>query len=71
MASSDNFGVLGQRPIHPELLDHLANRLVANQWSLKTTIREMVLTKSYRMASFGDAVAEEQDPENLLLHRAN
>ncbi|MBO93403.1 MAG: hypothetical protein CMI32_00695, partial [Opitutales bacterium] len=40
--STDDFGVLGQRPTHPELLDHLALRLVANGWSNKAMIKEIV-----------------------------
>lgn len=69
--STDNFGVLGQPPSHPELLDHLANRLVEHQWSLKSTIRDLVLTKAYRMASVGDPASAEADPQNALLHKAN
>ncbi len=69
----DNFGVLGQPPSHPELLDYLAGRLMREQaWSLKQLIRELVQTRTYQMSSQpDDARAEELDPQNLLLHRAN
>jgi len=69
----DNFGVLGQPPSHLELLDYLAAHFVKEQgWSLKKLIREVVLSRSYQMSSLPtDAVAEQADPENLLLHRTN
>jgi hypothetical protein len=69
----DNFGVLGQAPSHPELLDHLAARFISVQaWSLKKLMREVMLSRTYQMASQpGDATAEQADPENILLHRMN
>ena len=72
VASTDNFGVLGSPPTHPELLDFLADRFVREGWSIKRAIREMMLSRTYQMASSAsDAKAEETDPQNLLLHRAN
>ena len=71
-ASTDNFGVLGSPPSHPELLDFLSARFVREGWSIKQTLREMMLSRTYQMAcSASDAKAEEADPQNLLLHRAN
>jgi hypothetical protein len=70
VASVDNFGVLGEAPTHPELLDYLADDFVRNGWSIKKMIRALVLSRAYRMASTGDAKADEADPANLLLHRA-
>jgi hypothetical protein len=67
VASVDDFGVLGERPTHPELLDHLASDFVANGWSLKKAIRTMVLSNTYRMSVQPDAKAAEADPSNLLL----
>ena len=69
----DNFGVLGQPPSHPELLDHLAVHFVRDlNWSVKRLVRELVLTQAYQMSSAPtDARAEELDPENALLHRMN
>ncbi len=71
--SVDNLGVLGQPPSHPELLDYLAARFMKEQgWSVKKLIREIVLSRTYEMSSApADATAEQTDPENLLLHRAN
>ncbi|MBI4607106.1 MAG: DUF1553 domain-containing protein [Planctomycetes bacterium] len=65
----DNFGALGERPTHPELLDWLALRLVADGWSLKRLHRRMVLSATYRMGAAHDARAAELDPENRLLWR--
>jgi hypothetical protein len=69
----DNFGVLGQVPSHPELLDFLARRFVHDQgWSVKALIRELVLSQTYQMSSRPtDEFAEQTDPENVLLHRMN
>ena len=71
VASVDNFGALGDRPTHPELLDHLAWQFVhEDAWSLKRLIRRLVLTQTFAMSSrSADARAEELDPSNALLHR--
>jgi len=71
VATVDNFGVQGEKPTHPELLDHLAKRFVGElKWSLKGLMRELVLSRAYQMGSAPtDALAEMADPENLLLHR--
>jgi len=70
--SVDNFGVLGQEPTHPELLDHLATRFVTEGWSVKRLIRSIVLSRTYQMASTTtDPQAEEADPKNLLWRRTN
>jgi hypothetical protein len=69
VASCDNFGVLGEKPTHPELLDYLASQFIADGWSLKGLIRRITLTSAYQMASTPDARADEIDPQNLLWHR--
>jgi hypothetical protein len=66
-----NFGQLGDRPTHPELLDYLAARLIENGWSLKAMHREMLLTAAYQMSAAYSAQNFERDPENRLLWRAN
>ncbi len=68
--SVDNFGVLGKQPTHPELLDHLAKSFMANDWSVKKTIRRIVLTQTYQMSSTVNPEAETIDPNNNLLHRS-
>ncbi|OYW13457.1 MAG: hypothetical protein B7X34_00190 [Acidobacteriia bacterium 12-62-4] len=69
--SPGNFGQLGDRPTHPELLDYLAGRLVQNGWSLKAMHREMLLTEAYQRSSAASPAAREKDPDNLLLSHAN
>jgi hypothetical protein len=71
VASVDNFGVLGDPPSHPELLDWLAADFVRQGWSHKQLIRSLVLTRTYQMASRSDPDTAAIDPQNLLLHRAN
>ncbi|RFC44018.1 MAG: Protein of unknown function DUF1553/DUF1549/Planctomycete cytochrome C [Verrucomicrobia bacterium] len=70
VSSPDNFGNTGQRPSHPELLDHLALRFVENGWSVKAMIREMVLSRTYRLASTFDSSNYTADPDNVHLWRA-
>ncbi len=71
VASVDNFGVLGERPSHSELLDHLATSFAEHGWSIKKTLRMIATSATYRMSSQMDPAAEEADPDNVLLHRAN
>ena len=61
-----NFGQLGERPTHPELLDYLAARLVESGWSLKALHREMMLSKTYQLSSEAT-----MDRDNRLYWRAN
>ena len=64
----DDFGVLGQRPTHPELLDHLATRFLADGRSVKRMIKYLVLSRTYQMSSVADPRAMAADPKNLLWH---
>jgi len=68
VASVDNFGLLGENPTHPELLDYLATEFAAGGFKLKPLLRRLVLTDAYRMSSTGSASADDADPANLLLH---
>ncbi|MDA1055449.1 MAG: PSD1 and planctomycete cytochrome C domain-containing protein [Planctomycetota bacterium] len=65
----DNFGMGGELPSHPELLDYLAGRVIANEWSVKKLIREMVLSRAYQLSAEHDAKNFEVDPTNLNLWR--
>jgi hypothetical protein len=69
--SVDNFGLLGEKPTHPELLDRLATDFVKDGWSLKKLHRRIMLTASYQMSSAHDPKAALADPDNRLLWRAN
>ncbi|WP_235989835.1 PSD1 and planctomycete cytochrome C domain-containing protein [Bremerella alba] len=66
----DNFGVLGELPTHPQLLDYLAVQFVEDGWSLKQMIRRIVLSQIYQMSSLQVGSAEQADPKNDLFHRA-
>jgi cytochrome c553 len=69
--TTDNFGTTGELPSHPELLDHLATRFMDNKWSVKTLVRDIVLSRTYRQASVATRKAIAADPENRLFGRAN
>jgi hypothetical protein len=64
----DDFGFLGQRPTHPELLDHLATRFLSEGRSIKRLIRYVVLSHTYQMSSHAGQQAIAVDPKNLLWH---
>lgn len=70
VATTDNFGVLGALPTHPELLDHLATELVEKNWSTKEMVRMLVLSRTYAMSSQGNEEGFAQDPANQLWHSA-
>ncbi len=67
VATPDNFGKMGELPTHPELLDHLATRLIADGWSLKKTLRTLVTSRAFALASESSALARERDPGDALL----
>jgi cytochrome c553 len=70
VGTPSNFGALGERPTHPELLDDLAARFVANRWSVKWLVRELVLSSTYRQSSRHDEKAAAVDPDSRWLWRA-
>ena len=68
--TASNFGRMGTRPTHPELLDWLATEFVRQGWSVKAMHRLIMTSESYRMASaHADADAQRADPDNQLLWR--
>ena len=68
MPTASDFGKLGEPPSHPELLDWLAQRFVADGWSIKKMHRLMVTSMTYRQAatSDGSQAALSKDPDNRL-----
>jgi len=64
-----NFGTHGSPPTHPELLEDLAARFVAEGWSLKWLHREILTSHAYRQASLKDQKMFDIDPENRYLWR--
>jgi len=69
VATPSNFGILGERPSHPELLDDLAVRFMEHGWSLKWLQREIVLSAAYRRSSRLAPDAAAADPANVWLAR--
>ncbi|WP_206028488.1 PSD1 and planctomycete cytochrome C domain-containing protein [Thalassoroseus pseudoceratinae] len=69
--SPNNFGLLGEPPTHPKLLDWLAAELIRNDWHLKAVHREILLSSTYRMSSQSTAEGLAKDPGNDLFWRFN
>ncbi|HND53996.1 MAG TPA: DUF1549 domain-containing protein, partial [Pirellulaceae bacterium] len=72
VATAGDFGTLGERPTHPELLDWLATRLMNEgraAWSLKSFHRELLTSTAFRQSSRRGAAGEATDPDNRLLWR--
>jgi len=70
VASTDDFGKMGEPPSHPELLDYLAAELIKSGWSIKHLQRLLVTSAAYRMSSREpDGRSKAVDPENRLVHR--
>ena len=71
VATPSDFGVQGEKPSHPELLDHLASEFVAHGWSLKWLHREILRTSAYRQSSKPRPEGLKVDVQNTLLWRMN
>jgi len=73
VSTPNDFGRMGTRPTHPELLDWLANAYVNGGWKLKPLHRMMLLSSTYRQSSQSPAekIAMETDAENKLLWKWN
>lgn len=68
VTTPDDFGIRGEPPTHPALLDHLAQTLIREKWSIKTLHRHIVASETYRMSSVAtNAKATEVAPNNELL----
>ncbi len=73
VATPNDFGKLGEPPTHPELLDYLAQRFIADGWSLKKLQREILLSATYRQTAHRAVpeLATKIDPTNKFLWRFN
>jgi hypothetical protein len=69
VSSVDNFGVTGDVPSHPELLDHLAAQLIEGGWSIKNLVRTLVLSRAYQLGSAAEPAGLAADPANRLIWR--
>ena len=67
--SSNNFGFIGEKPTHPDLLNWLANELVAGGWKLKRVHKLIMMSNTYRMSSSASKIALARDPNNDLMWR--
>ena len=65
----DNFGFLGDRPVHPQLLDWLATTFMEQGWSFKRLQKEIMLSNTYKMSGASDPKAMLVDPDNCLFWR--
>ena len=71
VATVDNFGVMGEEPSHPELLDFLAAEFIADGWSTKRLVRRIVLSRTWQLSSQFNKKNDAVDPRNLALWHAN
>ena len=69
VGSENDFGVMGESPTHPALLDWLASEFVARGWSLKQLHRLILLSSTYQMSAAASPAAEQKDPNCDLLWR--
>ncbi len=67
--SAGDFGVAGEMPSHPELLDWLAVDFVESGWDVKRFFKNIVMTGAYRQSPVGTKVKQQKDPENRLISR--
>lgn len=68
VATPDDFGRLGDRPSHPELLDWLARDFMQHGWSTKNLVRQLVMSQAFRESGLVDPLALQHDPDNRLRH---
>jgi mono/diheme cytochrome c family protein len=71
VASTSNFGIAGERPTHPELLDWMALQFIRDGWSVKRLHREIMLTDAYQRSAASSAHNEATDADNQWLWRVN
>jgi hypothetical protein len=71
VGTPSNFGSLGERPTHPELLDYLANQFIEQGWSIKKLHRDIMLSAAYQRSSQHDAANAAADSDNRYLWRMN
>jgi len=71
VATPDDFGITGEKPSHPELLDHLAARFMEGGWSVKKLLRALVLSHTYRESSTAEPLRMKADGANELFWRMN
>lgn len=68
VATTDDFGHVGEKPSHPELLDHLATQFLESGWSTKQLVRSILLSRTWQQSQASVNGALDVDPTNRLLH---
>ena len=71
VATTGDFGMSGEQPSHPQLLDWLADTFMEEGWDQKRMIRRILISQTYRQSSKRNTRMDQVDPENILLGRAN
>jgi cytochrome c553 len=71
VATPSDFGVRGEPPVQPQLLDYLASSFMENGWSIKKLHREIMLSNAYKQSSDAPALTLKKDPENRYISRMN
>jgi len=71
VATENDFGRMGERPSHPELLDYLATEFMKGRWSQKAIHKLIVTSATYKQSSNSRPEIEKADPQNILLARQN
>ncbi len=71
VSTTDNFGTMGTRPSHPELLDYLAATFMSDGWSTKKLIRRIMRSRVYQLRLAHGQAGDAKDPRNRLYWRAN
>lgn len=69
VSTPSDFGIRGAKPTHPMLLDHLATEFIGNGWSIKSTIKQILLSQTYQQSSDASTTPE-SDPDNSLYWKA-
>ncbi|MCP4941471.1 MAG: DUF1553 domain-containing protein [Planctomycetaceae bacterium] len=69
--TAEDIGAQGEWPSHPDLLNYLASQFVNSDWNLKSLIKEMVMSETYRQSSQATPTQYKTDPENRLLARGS
>lgn len=65
--TAGDFGLQGEAPTHPELLDWLASDLMENGWNIKRLVKQLVLSKTYQQKAHFSVASQQNDPENIYL----
>ncbi len=69
--TAEDIGAQGEWPSHPDLINYLASQFISSDWDVKSLIKEMVMSETYRQSSQATSDQYKADPENRLLARGS